>query len=216
VTVSRSVFPPDVTTLIMPLLDALASQRLIVLACIGADPVTQMPAFEKAGGSSSLFAGLADEDLLAIFTALEHTRDVGQDQVFAARSARFLLKESGEWSDEDNFGGGEFPGRWTLKGLVRLFERFYACASITTMHTARLVDLHQRVHSAYEHYRQIRALLEPTFEDIARQSTTPVVEADHCRAVKYLALEPAPLPQHRRPARRPTIIMARAPRGRIP
>src|SRR5688500_14799097 len=144
--VARSIYPRDIADLVMPLLDDLARLRLTVLGCIAADPVQCVATFKAAGGTSDLFAGVADEDLMCVYVALcqaekagrDKPRDLPRDHFFSAKCARFLLKQIGSWSDDDDcFGGGYWPEPWTVKGLVSLFDSFYSCKSITDMHTRR-------------------------------------------------------------------------------
>lgn len=141
---------------------AIHRARLKVLASIAADPTTLVPVFELAGGSAALFAGVVDEELLAIYVALEHTRDQARDQLFAAQCARFLLRHMGCWSDEDHWG---FGSMWTVNRLGRLFESHYPCPPIVTMHALRLIDLDRRLSRAQSHLEQARRLLTPTIEN---------------------------------------------------
>jgi hypothetical protein len=144
------------------LADNLASAKLATLASIAADPANLLPAFEEAGGTSDLFNGLADDDLLAVFTAFEHCRERGGDRLFAARCAKFLLEQVGHWSDADDFGTGS---TWTAKRLARFCESFYPCASVVTAHTRYTVELHERLRDAAAHLAAADRLLTPTIDD---------------------------------------------------
>ena len=144
------------------LFGAIRRAQLNALASVAADPLNLVPIFESAGGSAALFAGLNDGALLAIYVAFEHARDRLCDRLFAAECARYLLRHTGHWSDDDHWG---FGSTWTVKRLGRLFESYYPCPAIVAMHALQLIDLDRRLSGVRANLDEVHRLLTPTIDD---------------------------------------------------
>jgi hypothetical protein len=124
-----------------------------VLATLGAGPEL-VSVFESVGGSIELFE---QDDARLIFVCIMYGRDHGQGVADVAVLAKRLLIFSGLW--DAGMSSSTRGPRWSDQSLAALFEAYFPLAAAVRLETRRLIDLHQRIRDAADHFRQVRRLL---------------------------------------------------------
>ncbi len=167
----------DIESSFIRILGDIMAQQKMVLSRLAAHPKF-FRSFENAGGTPDLFCiPFEQDDLLAIFAAINYAHQKGGNSCFAISSAKRLLIHVGCWSGADNFGGGSL---WTAKRLCGLFDMAYPSKVLIEMETKRLVELVGRYDSAREHLRLAGEALAETVDDLrAVRRQTGCRECDH-------------------------------------